>query len=890
MIFCSVFVHYVNVYFYWFQYSVNWQKNEFQTNRNSKTKEDSIRMINNSASSCLTSKRKFYCNVCDTKLLDKITFNRHITKKHIIKEQNLSENNKNRTMFTCRVCNTSFVNLYLCKKHMKNEHLDFNCNLRLNINKEVCSEVKKIGHKIDFVEGNSKFHCVELKELCSDTLDSKTSLGEVFNSKILDANNSEAHTSCKNSCTCSDDTVKDSSVLSREDRSNKVADLSKNNSSDNVLESSDNLCINLKNLKDNSSDDFHCTTSDVDLQKSVQKNMFSCQKCGKWVEKYCKPCKSNDAMNAVEALAGVDVSESAVDNNISESCKSISVSKTNLNLANESYNNLLLLINTTNSSEDVNKNISSCNYLNRANDTGVGDRINRNLLDGNTDILSDSGSNADTCKENVVLISHIEASEIVDSTKSSLQSAVNQNGSQFIDILDNNLLLVKENPILVTDSNNELIELSKSDETSYDKNCLCDGAVKIDSMTNQSVDNITGLNENSLQSVDKLDSCSDNLNDRSSVSLEIKTFVNETGSIGSRKQTKSVITCEPVMKNNQLHCLLCDDSFPNDLSFKEHYLCHDKGSSTGNGKKLMSCFVCNETFEEISSVYSHINEQHSYWIGYYCFLCRLDFNNINIDFVNHCKSEHSVGNICTFCGENLKTRTKFLGHLGSAHRYNLNCNFCSKSFTNLKKLKIHEKNHEKPEYVCDICNKSLKTRSGMKVHKLLHSKEYLYVCEFCGKGFVSAHSLNEHKNTHFKESRYVCDVCGKEFHLYDTYNKHRKHHIDPYPKQCDICKQYFRSASRLAEHKRRKHTFERPYKCPYCPLSFHISNILKSHLFVHTKQYPFTCTICSKGFPARNKYALHMLKKHKDDSYIKNRFPNNKERKEEWLNFSRHKV
>ncbi|XP_075229758.1 uncharacterized protein LOC142329235 [Lycorma delicatula] len=254
---------------------------------------------------------------------------------------------------------------------------------------------------------------------------------------------------------------------------------------------------------------------------------------------------------------------------------------------------------------------------------------------------------------------------------------------------------------------------------------------------------------------------------------------------------------------------------------------------------------------------------------------------------NSDKSKTVIEDVALLNGELLITNLTSKNNQKANETNNkFSCSFCNHQFETKLCLKLHVKQQHKNDNLqnlisCVVCR-------GLKIHEMLHTGKYPFICEFCGKGFISSHILNEHKGgKHFKEFRHICDVCGKGFYFYDTYHKHRKHHDTPYPNQCDICKQYFRSSSRVAEHKRIKHTLERPYKCPYCPSSFHVGNLLKYHLCTHTRQYPHTCSTCNKGFPSRHKLALHMSKKHNDNSLINNRCPNNKERHEEWLKYSR---
>lgn len=193
------------------------------------------------------------------------------------------------------------------------------------------------------------------------------------------------------------------------------------------------------------------------------------------------------------------------------------------------------------------------------------------------------------------------------------------------------------------------------------------------------------------------------------------------------------------------------------------------------------------------------------------------------------------------------------------------CRLCKTECEDEITLKNHVKEHSKNgmSYSCCFCKKSFKSRSGLYNHTTTnHTKKFRFCCEICGQGYANQSRLEEHRSSHTKEQLHVCDVCGKKFSSRGTYWIHRKWHFDPLPYRCSDCGQLFKHSSLLSLHKKRKHTGERPFKCPYCILTFNVSGTFKRHLILHTKNYPYKCVMCKQGFTTRFKYADHMLKEH----------------------------
>ncbi|XP_054167591.1 zinc finger protein 665-like [Oppia nitens] len=213
----------------------------------------------------------------------------------------------------------------------------------------------------------------------------------------------------------------------------------------------------------------------------------------------------------------------------------------------------------------------------------------------------------------------------------------------------------------------------------------------------------------------------------------------------------------------------------------------------------------------------------------------------------------------------------------------INCRNCDQKFATVLTLRAHVKKCHKNEiYKCSYndCDKECLYPQSLNAHyywchKDLTDRPFKCDIDDCDRSYDKSSVLQHHKRTvHLNKTvrpkNLICDWvgCGKGFSYEFQLTDHKRtKHTGERPFKCKECNNSFATTSYLTAHVKASHA-ERKYKCTYdgCDKAFYKPHPLAEHLLRHQGLYekPFKCDSvgCGKSFTQNAGLEKHKRRQH----------------------------
>lgn len=144
------------------------------------------------------------------------------------------------------------------------------------------------------------------------------------------------------------------------------------------------------------------------------------------------------------------------------------------------------------------------------------------------------------------------------------------------------------------------------------------------------------------------------------------------------------------------------------------------------------------------------------------------------------------------------------------------------------------------------------TRNDATVKKRRRSKNIkLVTCKFCNhQTFGPSKLLNHIRAKHTFEKPFKCDLCEKAFSSLGMLRTHKNFHSNERKYVCHHCNECFKFRTNMRVHILTQHEDPKNWKhvCPFCQRRFPIKTSFSAHVSQHTGEKRFVCDTCDKSF------------------------------------------
>ncbi|XP_065083011.1 zinc finger protein 729-like [Ochlerotatus camptorhynchus] len=315
-------------------------------------------------------------------------------------------------------------------------------------------------------------------------------------------------------------------------------------------------------------------------------------------------------------------------------------------------------------------------------------------------------------------------------------------------------------------------------------------------------------------------------------------------------------------------CSHCGKECYHQMRLKSHIkLCHE----------LIKCDVCETFIPGESQLVYHKAKVHGE-PRYKCPHCSKKFH-LKQTYQRHMLKYSKIKKFpCELCDRKFKSLIYVIRHMRKIHRikkarkdlvnYNeSNCNDASNdepadvAFTLESIVEVGETTLIKPEYTseCSSSIENIADHTNNAVARINISKSSR-IPNFRGKNKKRKVSRAIGENPSAEPSDTVCPHCDKECYHKSRLINHITWGHDV--TECDVCGISFTGKSQVWYHKLTTHS-EPKFKCPQCPMKFHLKHSYRRHVSMHDKYSKvFPCKSCGAKFKTLVQLSKHVKQVH----------------------------
>lgn len=250
------------------------------------------------------------------------------------------------------------------------------------------------------------------------------------------------------------------------------------------------------------------------------------------------------------------------------------------------------------------------------------------------------------------------------------------------------------------------------------------------------------------------------------------------------------------------NCTQCSEGFNVRENYTLHMALHQEGD--------LRCPACNRKFHRYASLKGHL-AMHQVEETFNCLECQAEFDREEeyFDHLEFHKEELTPVNnsenseyVCPHCN--------YIFNDSAMYKEHMSIHVKLKKLIYRKKYKKKNVSRIKMQHTCEICQKSFYKLGQLERHSRIHSGEKPFLCTYCGRGFAQKNTLIIHTSRHTGYKPFKCTLCPSKFGQKGNLRAHvEKTHSNPIPGEkiykCVQCTCIFKKIASLNGHVTKVH-------------------------------------------------------------------------------------